>query len=213
MTLPKRIGILGGTFDPIHYGHLVIAQEAAARLDLDQVLFIPTGHPPHKVDERVSPGHHRLTMVELAIADDPRFALSRVELERTGPSYTVDTLVDLHSSMDIQGARAWFLIIGGDMLADLPQWRDPRGIVAQVAGIAAMYRPGFVIAADQIAALEVQVPGLRGVLKPIEAPQIAVSSTMLRARVAAGLPIRYLTPDPVVAYIAAQGLYRTEGMP
>ncbi len=202
-----RVGILGGTFDPIHYGHLVIAQEAAARLRLDRVLFIPSGHPPHKLGETVTPGAVRARMVELAIQDNARFALAELELTRPGPSYTVDTLHTLRTSQYMNSA--WFMIIGGDMLADLPQWRDPQGIIRQLDGIAAMYRPGYAISPEQIAKLDQQLPGLGEILFPIESPQLAVSATLLRERAACGLPLRYLTPDPVVEYILAQGLYQS----
>jgi nicotinate-nucleotide adenylyltransferase len=203
---PDRIGVFGGTFDPIHLAHLVIAQEALTRLHLDRVLFVPTGHPPHKPHQYISPPGQRRAMVERAVAEDSRFALSTVELDRPGPSYTVDTLAELRATWN--GPIELFLILGGDMVHDLPQWHDPAGIVRQVAGIIAIQRPGFAFTPDVLEHLERQVAGLSTRLLPIEAPQLAISATMIRRRVARFLPVRYLVPDAVADYIEAQGLYR-----
>ncbi len=203
-----RIGILGGTFDPIHFGHLIIAQEAAARLDLTGVLFIPTGHPPHKADAQVSAGMHRKAMVQLAIEAEPGFVLSTIELDRPGPSYTVETLAQLRASQ--YGTEELLLIMGGDMIFDLAHWHDVAGIVQQVTGIVALNRPGYALDAARLAAVERQVVGLHDVLIPLESPFLDISSSQLRARVASHLPIRYFTPDAVVAYIADHRLYRPE---
>ncbi len=203
---PDRIGVFGGTFDPIHLAHLVMAQEALTRLHLDRVLFVPTGYPPHKPQQAISPAEQRRAMVERAIADDARFTISTVELDRPGPSYTVDTLAELRATW--KGPVDLFLILGGDMAHDLPQWHEPAGIVRQVAGIIAIQRPGFAFTSDVLDRLERQVAGLSTRLLPIDAPQLAISATLIRRRVAHYLPIRYLVPDAVADYIEAQGLYR-----
>src|SRR5579885_3857444 len=135
-----RYGILGGTFDPPHLGHLVLAQEAFARLRLDRVWFVPTGSPPHKVGRQISAVEHRRAMVELAIAGDARFALSTVELERAGLSYTLDTLRQLRTRW---GDVRITLVLGWDMVLYLPFWHDPRGVIAATDEIAAVHRPGF----------------------------------------------------------------------
>lgn len=202
----QRLGIFGGTFDPIHVAHLVIAQEAAARLALDRVLFIPAGQPPHKAAAGISPATDRVAMVQAAIHANPSFALSTCELDHPGPNYTVDTLsrLQLHDAPPDE----LYLIIGGDMVYDLANWRNPAGIVAQVAGIVAVHRPGFAFTPDRLAELEAQVPGLGAKLRPIAAPQLDISATQIRARVAQGMPVRYLVPDAVVQYIYEHGLYK-----
>jgi nicotinate-nucleotide adenylyltransferase len=202
----RRVGIFGGTFDPPHLGHLVAAQEAVARLDLDVALFVPTGIPPHKHDHAITPSMHRRAMVEAAIAGDAHFAISTVELERPGPSYTVDTLAALQG--DSAKPLDLWLILGGDMVYDLGQWHDATGILRQVTGIVAVHRPGFGLEPARLARLEEALPGARALVHPVEAPQVDVSSTMVRERVAAGLPIRYLVTDAVAGYIAAHDLYR-----
>jgi nicotinate-nucleotide adenylyltransferase len=165
---PARIGVFGGTFDPIHLAHLVIAQESLTQLSLDQVLFVPTGQPPHKANRVISPARQREAMVARAIHPDSRFALSTMEIEREGPSYTVETLACLHATWPT--SVALFLILGGDMVYDLVNWRDPPGIVRQVAGIVAIQRPGYAFTATALAHLEAQVAGLRARIMPIDAP-------------------------------------------
>jgi len=202
-----RLGIFGGTFDPPHLGHLISAQEVAAQLHLDRVLFIPAGEPPHKQEHVITPAHHRRAMVARAIAGDARFALSLIELERSGPSYTVDTLAQLRAEY---GAGAQLiLILGGDMVYDIGGWHNPAGIVAQVARLAAVQRPGFAFDAAALARLAAQVPGLDAVIVPVDVPQIGISSSLVRERVAHYLPISYLVPDAVAAYIQERGLYQT----
>jgi nicotinate-nucleotide adenylyltransferase len=203
---PERIGVFGGTFDPIHFAHLVIAQEAAARLDLARVLFIPAGSPPHKAALGVTDGAQRLAMVECAVAGNPRFAVSTIELDAPGPSYTVETLARLRNQYG--DATALYLVLGGDMVYDLAGWRDPAGIVAQLAGLIAAHRPGYGFTTAQLTELERRVPGLGGILHPLATPQLDISATVLRDRVAQGLPIRYLTPDAVVQYIYKHELYK-----
>jgi nicotinate-nucleotide adenylyltransferase len=202
-----RYGILGGTFDPPHLGHLALAQEVYVQMALDRVWFVPTREPPHKAGKRISAAADRLAMVERAIAADERFAVSTVELERPGPSYTVDTLSELRALWGTDARMV--LIVGWDMLEYLPQWHDAAGVVARSDGIAAVHRPGVVADEGDLARLEEQLPGLREKLTLVQAPQLAISGTEIRARVAQMMPVRYLTPDPVATYIETRGLYRT----
>jgi nicotinate-nucleotide adenylyltransferase len=196
-----RIGILGGTFDPIHYGHLVIAEECRHRLRLDQVLFVPASQPPHKRGRTISPAVHRLAMVELAIAGNPAFSLSRIELERTGPSYSVDTLAQLREEHG-EGAGLFF-IVGLDALPDLLTWHKPQRIL-QLATLAAVTRPGYEFDLSHIVR---QIPEAAERIVYVPAPSLDLSSTELRRRVTAGLPIRYQVPDAVERYVREQGLY------
>lgn len=204
----RRYGILGGTFDPPHIGHLALAQEAHTRLKLDRVWFTPAAAPPHKRGQRISAAADRRAMVEHAIADDERFGLETVDLERAGPSYTVDTLRLLRERW---GASTWIgFIIGWDMLLSLPTWHEPERTLSSLDAIIVTRRPGFTLADEDeqaLAEVERRLPGLRSRLKMVSAPQLEVSSSDLRARVKQGLPIRYLTPDPVRAYITSRGLY------
>jgi nicotinate-nucleotide adenylyltransferase len=200
-----RYGILGGTFDPPHLGHLVLAQEVFAQIRLDRVWFVPTGNPPHKVRQRITAADHRRAMVELAIAGDARFALSTIELERAGPSYTVDTLRRLRTEW---GDVRITLVLGWDMLLYLPFWHDPRGVIAAADEIAAVHRPGFSGTSAALEHLEAQLPELREKLTLVVAPQLEIAATALRERVAANMPIRYLVPDAVCDYIEAHELYR-----
>jgi len=201
----KRYGILGGAFDPLHIGHLALAQEVYAQLGLDRVWFIPTGVPPHKQGQTITPAPQRLAMVERAIAGDARFAVSAIELARPGLSYTVDTL---RQAREEWGADVWLcFIVGWDMLSSLPQWHDAPGVLAALDQLAATHRPGFVADSATLTTLEEALPGLRAKLSLVPAPQLELASTDLRQRVANGLPIRYLVPDVVCDYIAEHGLY------
>lgn len=199
-----RLGLLGGTFDPVHYGHLLMAEFAREQCRLDQVWFVPAAVPPHKQHGGVSDSARRLEMLELAIGGHEPFAASRMEIDRGGVSFTVDTLSALHHE---QPQTELFLILGADSLVDLPNWREPANI-ARLATIAVCGRPGFavdfaplqgLIAADQIEAIRQH---------RVEMPLIELSSRDLRRRVAAGLSIRYQTPRAVEKYIEAHGLYR-----
>lgn len=207
MQKMPRYGILGGTFDPPHIGHLALAQEAHARLHLDRVWFVPTGMPPHKPGRPVSPAADRAAMVELAIEHDDRFGLDTIELDLAGPSYTVRTLELLRGRW---GAGAWIcLIMGWDMFAYLPQWRDPAGVVAAVDALAAARRPGYDTPGEpDVAAVTAAVPGLAEKLSLLPGPLLDVSATGIRERVASGLPVRYLVLDSVRLYIEAHDLYR-----
>jgi nicotinate-nucleotide adenylyltransferase len=198
----QRLGVLGGTFDPIHHGHLVAAQEARHQLGLDLILFVPAGNPPHKPARPVSAANHRLRMVELAIADRPDFALSRVDVDRPGPCYTVDTLALLREAW---GPRPIFYFIEGtDSLAEITTWYRPERLI-QLSELAVVERPGAELDLDR---LEEALPGLRKRLHWVQMPQLEISSTALRARVRDGRPISYLLPESVEAYIRDQALYR-----
>lgn len=201
--MSERIGIMGGTFDPVHDGHLVAAEEAAWVLELDRVLFIPTNLPPHK-DEPGTPVRHRVAMVRIAIADNPVFELSTIEVERGGRSYTVDTLEQLH--VRHPGAE-FHLIVGMDSLRDLSTWHDPEGIL-QRAKIAAVHRAGM--ESVDLDALTAEMPSAAGRVRIIPIPGLDISSTDLRARIAGGRPIRYLMTDAVIAYITVNNLYLEE---
>lgn len=197
-----RLGILGGTFDPPHYGHLILAEMAADSLSLDCVLFVPAADPPHKDAVRAS-AEHRTALVERAIAGNPRFALSRVDLDRPGPHYTADMLRLLHQ--EFVKAELVFLI-GSDSLRDLPKWSRP-GELIRLARLGVMRRPGPAL---DLAQLERDIPGISARLDWIDAPQIDLSATALARRIRAGLSIRYQTPDAVRAYIEAHTLYRND---
>ncbi len=199
-----RIGILGGTFNPPHLGHLVAAQEAYRELDLDQVMLIPAGVPPHKpVDDEPGP-EHRLGLCRLAIGDDTRFTVSDLELRRDGPSFTVDTLRELKAQSP---SHALFLILGGDIAAGLPKWHEPERVL-ELATVAIAKRRGTAKAAvdDALAQLK---GGERA--RFFQMPRIGISSTMVRRRVRAGQPIRYFVPDGVMHYIERHGLYGPPG--
>lgn len=200
-----RLGVLGGTFDPIHIGHLVLAEQAREQLELKEVLFVPAGDPWRKAGKRITPAVDRRTMVELAIAGNPAFRCSSVEIDRPGPSYTADTLEALRS--DRPDAELYF-IVGEDALFDLPNWKDPVRIVS-LAFIAAAER-GPDSRLDKLGGedLEAMVPGLSGRLVRLEMPVIGVSATDLRGRVQRGASVRYLVPEAVQRYIEERGLYR-----
>jgi len=197
-----KLGVLGGTFDPPHYGHLTLAETARVQLRLDRVLFVPAGQPPHKPGRPITPAHHRVAMVEAAIADNRAFALSRVDLDRAGPHYTVEMLALLRR--EYSEAELFFLM-GGDSLAEFLTWRDPAGIVRQ-ARLAVMQRPGW--EAD-LEMLERAVPGVRERLVWLDVPYLHVAASDLRRRIREGLPLRYLVPPPVEAYIREHRLYET----
>ena len=200
VTNYQSLGVLGGTFDPPHYGHLALAESARVQLRLDLLLFVPAGQQPLKPDRPTTPPHHRVAMVEAAIADNPAFAVSRVDLYRPGPHYTVETLALLRQ--EYPGAELYFLM-GGDSLADLLAWRDPARIVRQ-ATLAVMPRPG---SQPDLEMLERAVPGLRERLIWLDAPHLGISASDLRRRARAGLSLRYLVPPSVEGYIRQHRLY------
>ena len=198
-----RVGLLGGTFNPPHIGHLVCAQEAWAQLGLDRVLLVPVHMPPHKeaVDD---PGVSvRVALCEAAVAGDERLGVSRAEADVPGRSYTVDTLNRLH---DARPEDQLTFIVGGDMAASLPQWREPRAIL-ELCTIGAAARDG--VGRDEVLdRLDRELPGASDRIRFFDMPRIDISSTLIRRRVAAGEPVRYLVPDAVAASIDREGLYR-----
>ncbi len=199
---PARVGVLGGTFNPPHLAHLVCAQEAFEQLELDRVLLIPTLIPPHKVLHHDPGPAHRLELCRLAARDDERLEASSVELDRDGPSYTVDTLGELHAT--IQDSEL-YLIVGGDIATGLPDWREPERVL-QLATLAVADREGTPRSSVEVA-LD-QVPGGERV-RFFSMPHIAISSTLVRRRLRDGHPVRYLIPDQVIEYIEHHGLYTT----
>jgi nicotinate-nucleotide adenylyltransferase len=187
---------MGGTFDPIHHGHLVAASEAATRFALDEVVFVPTGQPWQKQDTEVSPAEHRYLMTVVATASNPRFTVSRVDLERPGPTFTIDTLHDLRAQ---RGASAeLFFITGADALAQILTWKDSDELF-RLARFIGVTRPGHDLSGDGLPADRVSL---------LEVPAMAISSSACRARVRQGEPVWYLVPDGVVQYIGKYGLYR-----
>jgi nicotinate-nucleotide adenylyltransferase len=194
-----RVGLLGGTFNPPHLAHLVCAQEALLQLDLDRVLLVPVGVAPHKAIEAEPGVEHRVAMCEAAVAADERFAVSRADVDRDGPSYTVDLLRALG------GADELTFIVGGDMAHSLPSWRDPEGVLA-------LARLGVAQREDvRRADISARLAGLAGAAERVvffDMPRLDISSSLIRRRAAAGRSIRYLVPDAVAGYIEREGLYR-----
>jgi nicotinate-nucleotide adenylyltransferase len=196
-----RIGIFGGTFDPPHIGHLIIATEFRYALSLDRLLFAPAGRPPHKEGQIVSDDEHRVAMLHLALADAPEFEVSTVDLDRDGPSYTADTLGLLRNQL---GPAELVFLMGEDSLRDLPTWHEPN-LVATQAELGVARRPGVVV--DTTAILSA-APAAKDRIRIVEVPEIDVSSRDLRRRVAHGLPIRFQVPRAVEVYIRRHGLYQ-----
>jgi nicotinate-nucleotide adenylyltransferase len=212
LTGAREIGVMGGTFDPIHLGHLAVAEEARESLGLDRILFVPAGRPPHKPAGTVTDAEDRVAMVALAISDNPAFELSRIEVDRPGLSWTVDTVAALAVELgaDVpadRGSRRLTVILSAETFADLPTWRDPRRLL-ELARVAVTPRIDFAVPSR--AAMAARFPGLEDRVVFLEGPRLGVSSTAIRARVATGRSIRYLVPPAVAAYIADHGLYRTE---
>jgi nicotinate-nucleotide adenylyltransferase len=188
---------MGGTFDPIHHGHLVAASEVQAWFDLDEVVFVPTGDPWQKSDRAVSPAEHRYLMTVIATASNPRFKVSRVDIDRAGPTYTIDTLRDLKAELPDTDL---YFITGADALADIFTWRDAEELFA-LAQFVGCTRPGYALDDDTLG----DIPADRVTL--IEVPALAISSTDCRERTKRGEPVWYLVPDGVVQYIAKHQLY------
>ncbi len=196
-----RIGVFGGTFDPIHIGHLVSAEEARVELNLERVVFVPAGLPPHKLDHVVSPVEHRLAMVELAIASNPHFVVSRIDIDRPGPCYTVDTIELLKDEWGDE-VEIYF-ILGSDSLLEILTWHDPRRLV-RLCYFAVVSRPGYQVDLDELDAL---LPGVASRVRMLDAPELAISSTDIQRRVREGLSIKYQVPEPVEGYIHRHKLY------
>ncbi|MCX5994800.1 MAG: nicotinate-nucleotide adenylyltransferase [Chloroflexi bacterium] len=200
----SKIGVLGGTFDPIHLGHLIVAEDIRQKLGLGEVLFVPAGRPWLKLKEEkpISAAEHRLDMVRLAVASNPYFKVSTLEIDRPGLSYSIDTILELKAKLGA-GAEIYF-IVGPDALAELPRWKDPGRLIeiCQVVGIG---RPGHTQTESHI--LESSIPGVSQRIMLVDVPQIDISATEIRKRVAQGLSIRYLVPEAVEKYIAEHKLY------
>ncbi|MDF2846434.1 MAG: nicotinate-nucleotide adenylyltransferase [Oerskovia sp.] len=190
-----RLGVMGGTFDPIHHGHLVAASEAAARFELDEVIFVPTGKPSFKQHQKVTAPEHRYLMTVIATASNPRFTVSRVDVDRPGLTYTVDTLRDLREQ---RPEADLYFISGADAIEQMLTWKDADDLW-KMAHFVAVSRPGHRLSVDSLPT---------GVVSTLEIPALAISSTDCRQRAEAGQPVWYLVPDGVVQYIAKHGLYR-----
>ncbi|UJP39449.1 nicotinate-nucleotide adenylyltransferase [Cellulomonas palmilytica] len=190
-----RLGVMGGTFDPVHHGHLVAASEVAARFGLDEVVFVPTGTPSFKQDQDVTPAEHRYLMTVIATASNPRFTVSRVDIDRGGVTFTVDTLRDLKAA---RPDAELFFITGADAVAQILTWKDAQELFS-MAQFVAVTRPGHTLSVEGLPVDRVHV---------MEIPALAISSTDVRARERAGQPVWYLVPDGVVQYIAKHQLYR-----
>jgi len=199
-----NIGVLGGTFDPIHNGHLLMAEEVRARLNLTVVLFVPAGQPWLKVDSPISAAEHRAQMVRLAIAGKPYFKLSTMEIERAGPTYTVDTIAELRAQLG-EGDELFF-IMGRDNLSELPQWKEPSRLV-EMCYLVTVPRPGS--PSPDLKALEAVLPGLSQRVMLMEKPKVDISASVIRDCVVRGLSIDHLVPQPVSKYIREHGLYTT----
>jgi len=198
-----KVGILGGTFDPIHLAHLIIAEEARSRLELDRVIFIPAGEPWMKSGHDITPAGHRLEMVKSAIQSNRSFAVSGIEVEREGPTYTVDTLEQLWR--DLGHDTRMFLIVGWDSLADMLKWKAPYRI-SKMATLLAFPRPGY--PRPLLTDLELAIPGISERVVMFDEPYIGISSTAIREHASEGKSIRYLVPEVVEKYIFDHGLYR-----
>jgi nicotinate-nucleotide adenylyltransferase len=204
----RHIGLLGGTFDPIHHAHLIIAEEVRATLGLSEMVFIPSGQPPHKPGRHIASTEQRMTMLELAIASNPHFSSSRIELDRPGPSYLVDTLQLLRTQWGNEVGLAF--VVGWDSLEELHTWYNPEGILASLDHLIAVRRPKHVIPEGFHEQLERRLPGITERLQVVAVPQLDISSTDLRQRIAQGRPITYQTPLMVEHYILEQKLYHVE---
>ena len=207
MRRPGSIGVMGGTFDPIHVGHLAVAEEARDALGLERILFVPAGHPPHKLAEAVTAAAHRVAMVELAIAGNGAFELCRIEVDRAGPSYTADTVTELRAQEEAAGRSPDLtVILSVETFRELPGWREPERLLA-AARVAVVPREGY--PAPDPGWLNEHVPGQEDRVDFLEGPRLGLSSTALRERVAIGRSIRYLVPDAVARYIVEHRLYQS----
>jgi len=199
---PQPSGVLGGTFDPIHLGHLLAAESAREQLGLARVAFVPVGDPPHKRGRAISPVADRLELVRRAVADHPAFCLSLADVNRPGPHFTVEMLPRVRA--ELGGTGDLYLILGADQIEDLPTWHRPD-LLLERCRIAAVARPGHPL---DLAAVSMHLPGLAERTVVVEMPLIGISGTDLRRRARDGRSLRYLVPPAVEAYIAERGLYR-----
>jgi nicotinate-nucleotide adenylyltransferase len=195
-----RLGVMGGTFDPIHYGHLVTAEEALGQFDLDEVVFVPTGRPWMKTHNHVSPAEDRYLMVVIATASNPRFSVSRIEIDREGPTYTVDTLRAI--KQERVDDPELFFVTGADAMLEIFAWKDADDVL-ELAHFIAATRPGY-----DIPAFEQEAPSRHPHVNVMTVPALAISSTDIRLRVREGRPTRYLLPEGVKSYVEKLGLYR-----
>lgn len=201
----KEICLMGGTFDPIHYGHLVVAEEVRQRFNLAKVVFIPAGQPPHKTDKVILDAQHRVNMTRLAIASNPYFEISTIEVERQGLSYTVDTIEQLRRSFQVENI---YFITGADAILEILTWKDTERLLDMTYLIAAT-RPGYALnhLAETLGSLP--APFMKRIL-PLEVPALAISSSDIRKRVREGRSIKYLLPESVETYIHQNNIYVTE---
>ena len=200
-----NIGVMGGTFDPVHNGHLIVAEEAKAQLNLNEVLFIPAGQPWLKADRTITPAEHRLNMLRLALADRPYFKISEMEVRRLGPTYTIDTITELRAQLDDKDEL--FFILGQDSLMQLPQWHDAPKLI-ELCYLVAAPRPD--VKKPDLKALETEIPGISQRVMLMNRPLVDISATNIRERVARGLSVRHLVPEPVNRYIKEHGLYLSQ---
>ncbi len=191
----KRVGIMGGTFDPIHHGHLVAASEVASLYGLDEVIFVPTGEPWQKSERQVSPAEHRYLMAVIATASNPRFWVSRVDIDRAGPTYTIDTIRDI---AELRPDAELYFITGADALAQILSWKEAEDAL-KLANFVGVTRPGYELSDAHLPHDSVTL---------LDVPALAISSSGCRERVAARRPVWYLVPDGVVQYINKHRLYR-----
>lgn len=196
-----NIGVMGGTFDPVHLGHLIIAEDVRVKLALAGIVFVPAGRPWLKEDRSITPARHRVEMLRLAIASNPFFSLSRIEVDRPGPSYSVDTLPQL--KLQLGSDAVLYFILGSDALAEFARWKEPQKLV-EICELVVVPRPGV---RTSLKALEKAVPGISQHVTALDTPEIGISSSDIRLRVSRGLSIRYLVPEAVEDYIEQKKLY------
>ena len=198
-----KIGVLGGTFDPIHNGHLAVAEEARAYLNLNEVIFLPAGQPWMKSDRSISPARHRTAMIGLTLQSRPYFKSSTIEIEHQGPSYSVNSMAELKAQA--VEPTDWYFILGWDNLSKIPQWREPAKLI-EMCFLAAVPRPGY--ERPNMKKLEAALPGISKKVILMDKPRLEISATDIRNKVAQGIPISGLVPEAVEKYIRENGLYR-----
>lgn len=198
-----RIGVFGGSFDPLHLGHLILAEQSREQAGLDEIWFVPAARPPHKLDAPLTSFEHRVSMLRLALSTHPLYRIDTLEADRPGPSYTADTLEELNRR---HPGNQWHYLLGSDSVPDLPKWHEPQRIVA-AAGLVVMERQGYpVLPAAEVARL-IHVPSSLLRMQTIKVPLIELASRDIRQRVATGRSIRFMVPDAVENYIRQYGLY------